>query len=125
METEKLPITVGQTVWVKHIGSRFRGSDVSESVVTKVGSKYFYLDNNSRDRYSIFTGMQDSDYSIRKIVYISYEVILEEKEHSILSDLIKSSIPQYGKLPYTITQMKTVCDILGIKYKKGSEIIHP
>lgn len=75
---------VGQKVWV--YSGMYRKSTITETVVTKVGKKYFEVDK-FRNRYYIETLIEDAgQYTATSRVYLSLQDYEDEKELNYLAD---------------------------------------
>lgn len=89
-------------------------SEIKEYIVEKVGRIYFYVENQPRRRYNIETLQHfDKDYGqLNHQLYRTAQEIQDKIEHERLSDTIKSKFRDYGKLPYTLEQLKQINEIL-------------
>jgi len=84
-------LKVGQKVYLKPIGNRARYSkDIVESSISKIGRKYFKVEDDHYGRFFIDTMKQDNGQYISEYAcYTSREKIESEKEIQILYDKIK------------------------------------
>lgn len=109
-------ISVGQPIWVRYKGfDHRRDKSAYEVIVTKVGRKYFEVsDENGRDKgkYEIETMLQAIDSNYRYKAYISLDEINIEDEFDKLNDEIKEAFRTYGKLPYTLQQLRDIKKII-------------
>ncbi len=113
---------VGQKVYVVECGnlSPRDGSKPKSyySEVTKVGSKYFYINTGWRDlKFFIKDWWQCSDYSRDYILYESKDSYLYEKEKERLYRLIRMEL--FDALSPTkrlnLNQLKTIAEFAGIE----------
>lgn len=99
-------------------GSRHGAQGIMEYKVAKVGRVYFEVDDYNRRRYSIKTlEYVCKNYSQNNHqLYKTKEEILDMLEHERLSTVIRDEFKyKYGKLPYSLEQLKKVIEILEIK----------
>jgi len=93
-----------------------RSATFSKSVITKIGIKYFWTDNNFDAKFSIETGECKTDrFAHRFKVYFSHEQWEDEcrkkKEESELSETysrLKSKFNYYGRSPFTLDQLRRI-----------------
>lgn len=105
-------IKTGQTVY-----RNFGAKDVKSYLVTKVGNKYFYLDNDFHNRYPISLEdlmYRNKDYSQWNFrVYLDKQEILDEKEHKALfTDIKDSGFDYYQPDRYTLEQLRAIKAII-------------
>ncbi len=112
---KKLDIKIGQTVFVEKMNRNLNRLVVEEHKVTKIGTKFFYIDVPSyqKDRFCIFTGKEDRDwgYSISQ-VYISMKDIEDKNLHHQLSQKLYKLFSGYGKLPLSLETLKKINDLV-------------
>jgi len=108
-------LKIGQKLWVRYRGfDRRRDSKAEEVEITKIGRKYFDVeqDGYNRGKYEIETMMQAVDSNYRNKAYLSIEEINEEDEISKLSNEITTAFRTYGNLPYSLEQLRAISKII-------------
>lgn len=100
-------LKVGQKVWTGV-------SDPKEAIVSKVGFRYFELDNFPRRRFFIDTLVQDSEYSSKIKVYLSKEEILAENEHTKMCNMVSRYFYNTNVRILTTEQLKAIAKIVNI-----------
>ena len=113
MDTKNKSIAIGQKVWVKP-GYPTKSEPV-EAIITKVGKKYFELDDNSREKFDINTLQQVNDINYKSKIYLSFQNILDEKEHLKLSGALRTDFGNYGSLKYSLEQLRKIAEIVNLK----------
>ncbi|WP_187260765.1 beta barrel domain-containing protein [Pontibacter beigongshangensis] len=111
-----IDVKVGQTVSVVTYSYFSNGpKEPKETTVEKIGSKYFYLKDFPGHKFSRESGKNISDYGSTLVVYTDIQVYHEEQERNILSDKFRKAVTQsYGRLPYTLEQLRKVAEILNL-----------
>ena len=107
-------VVVGQKVWVNPSSLRRSRREPFEATVSKVGRKYFELTECPREKYDLETLRQVTETNYENKVYLKLQDILDEKEHQKLSDEIKRAFNGYGKLQYSLEQLRKVAEIVGL-----------
>lgn len=108
-------VVVGQKVWVNP-SSLWRGRrEPFEATVSKIGRKYFELMECPREKYDLETLRQVTETNYENKVYLKLQDILDEKEHQKLSDEIKRAFNGYGKLQYSLEQLRKIAEIVGLQ----------
>lgn len=104
---------VGDIVWVQPVEPR-QNIPYYEAKVIKVGNKYFEVEQTygRQVKYELETLRESGDTNYRNIVYLSEQDILDEKEFNSLSKIIRDKIDRYGKLPFTLDQLRRINNIL-------------
>lgn len=108
-------VVVGQKVWVNPSSLWTNKREPFEATVSKVGRKYFELDECPREKYDLETLRQVTETNYQNKVYIKLQDILDEKEHQKLSDEIKRAFNGYGKLQYSLEQLRKIAEIVGLQ----------
>ena len=82
---------VGQKIYLKPIGNQARYSkEIKETIISKIGRKYFEVEDSGYGRFFIDTMNQDcGQYVSGYTCYLSLQEIEHEKEAKILSEKIK------------------------------------
>lgn len=105
-ETKK--ITAGQTIWYYHVRSN---KILIETVVTKVGNKYFEIDGISY-KFSVDNLRQQSEYTANiEIVLNKEEFDTQIKTEYLLTKLRKEIVP-YGKSNIPLDKLIKMVEIL-------------
>jgi hypothetical protein len=99
---------VGQTVWVT---GGFRDKGITADVISKIGNKYFYL-TGSDNKFDLKTLRSVTNGNYPYQVYLSLEIYQLEQETIILTDKIKKAFSGWGKLPYTLEQLRAIDKII-------------
>lgn len=109
-------VQVGQKVWVKFATwSNRTPREPQETTVETVGNKYFTLVDRYREKYDVNTLRQVADTNYLNQVYLSLQTILDEEEHSRLSEEVRKVFSGYGKVKLTLTQLRNIKAILDEK----------
>jgi hypothetical protein len=89
----KSKIEIGQTVYLKPLNNAARrSSEIIESVVTKVGKKYFNVSPEYLRRFSLDTMLQDcGNWTAEYKAYLSKQEILDEREKYELYDYLRKT----------------------------------
>ena len=113
MQNKKLE--VGQTLWIVR-RSAFRGEldEQEEKKVSKVGNKYFELEDDYRgNKYSLETLRQVSDTNYPAQCYFTLQEIKDQQENDKLGEQIRK-IFQYGvSSKLTLEQRRKIMEIIG------------
>ena len=108
-------VVVGQKVWVNPSSLWRSRIEPFEATVSKVGRKYFELTECPREKYDLETLRQVTETNYENKVYLKLQDILDEKEHQKLSDEIKRAFNGYGKLQYSLEQLRKIAEIVGLQ----------
>lgn len=108
-------VIVGQKVWVTPSSLWRNKRDPFEATVSKVGRKYFELTECPREKYDLETLRQVTETNYENKVYLKLQDILDEKEHQKLSNEIKRAFSGYGKLQYSLEQLRKIAEIVGLQ----------
>lgn len=108
-------VVVGQKVWVNPSSLWRSRREPFEATVSKVGRKYFELMECPREKYDLETLRQVTETNYENKVYLKLQDILDEKEHQKLSDEIKRAFNGYGKLQYSLEQLRKIAEIVGLQ----------
>lgn len=114
MTKKELQIKINQKVWVTP-GHYDNKTEPYEAVVTKVGNKYFELNNNAREKFDNKTLKQSNGINYNTQVYISLQQIQDKKEHKQLSNFIRTKFGSYGNIPFSLDKLRQIAEILEIK----------
>ena len=109
-------LKVGDIVFVVPIGPNntrhMKGSildNIKEETIEKVGNKYFYLKGWVREKFSIETMQDVSNYCEDWKVYTDKQQILDEVEYGELYSCIKSKFARWGKNDiFTLDQLRRI-----------------
>ena len=115
--SEKAKIQVGQKLWLvpAHYYSK-DSREPQEEIVSKVGRKYFELQEQPKRKYSIETLQEEIDSSYKGQCYLSLQEILEKREREALINKVKQIFGSYGNpKEITLEQMRKIAEVLQIK----------
>ncbi len=96
---------IGQKVYVEPLaGSNAarHSKEIKECIITKVGNKYFQVNNMSGRRFFVETMQHDGlAYASEYKVYMSFEEIQDKNDYKLLSEKIKTH-------KFTLDQLKEI-----------------
>ena len=109
-------VFVGMKLY-REIFSRHSPTEIKEYTVSKIGKKYFYLEEN--DRYAI--GKETMKY-VDKVygqsnfqLYLTKQEILHNGEIRVLFDKIRKAFDcSYNRSNYTLEQLREASKVLGL-----------
>lgn len=116
-------LKVGQKVYVKPVGNSARYikdnilDNIKESEVEKIGKKYFYLKEFSREKFGFEYADSNicssiSDYSANFEVYLSKQDIMDDIERNKIIYELKQFFYYYGQSKYlTLEQLRKIKEI--------------
>ena len=108
-------IEIGTTLYVIPVGvnntRRVRGRLLDEVVVTKVGRKYFYV-NDRNTKFDLETLRHESDHHYDEQAYYTKQEIIDLAEKDQLEIKIKSVFTQYGDIGLTLEQLRAIKKII-------------
>ena len=114
---KKKTVEVGQTVYSLPIGNAARRGTqgLTPHIVTKVGRKYFYYEQYSRD---VKISLEDfceyaGEYTSNVKVYLSEQEWSEEKVATKLLEEVRRKIGMRCTEDLSIEQLNKILDILG------------
>lgn len=111
------PVFIGQVLY-REIHNRNSKAEIKEYTVSKIGKKYFYLNEN--DRYPInkeSLKYEDKIYSQSSFqLYKEKQEILDRQERGALIDKIRKSFDWLSKQNFTLEQLREVASILNINH---------
>lgn len=109
-------LCVGQKLWL--VGSHHYRSDNREPIevtISKVGKKYFELEDYHRCKFEIETLKQVTETNYVDRCYLTLQEILDEREADKLAAQIKNIFGGYGKPKLTLEQLRKIMDVMGGK----------
>lgn len=109
-------IVVGQILF-KEIKNKYAPDEITQVLVSKVGNKYFYVDEDKNipiDKYTL--KHQDKNWTQANFqLYKSKQEVLDENERKRLVNLVRQNFEwTQGDKNYTLEQMKQVVKILNL-----------
>lgn len=107
-----LCVVVGQKVWVMPSEYTRGERTPREATVSKIGRKYFELEEFARCKYRISDGVEENNTNYKGKVYTDLQQILDEKEHANISRELRKIFSGYGKLPFDLATLKKVRDLV-------------
>ena len=113
---KKKTVEVGQTVYSLPIGNAARRGtqELTPHIVTKVGRKYFYYEQYSRD---VKISLEDfceyaGEYTSSAKVYLSEQEWADDKVAYKLLEEVQRRLGMRSSKDLTITQLNTILSIL-------------
>lgn len=100
-------IVVGQKVIVL----AGRPEKQREATVSKVGKKYFYVDNDKL-KFDMETLFESSEYGQRCRCFLSLQDILDENEQIELSKELRNLVGQYGTSNISLEKLRKIMEII-------------
>ena len=110
---------VGQKLWLVR-SSLHRNDDIipKEVTISKVGKKYFKLEDYPRTKFEIETLRQVTEGSYVDKCYLTLQEILDAREFNKLVCDIKKIFDGYGKPKLTLEQLRKIMDVIGVKQEQ-------
>ena len=97
---------VGDTVWQYHQPDK-------PLTVSKVGVKYFQIEGDKRSRYRIKEMTRVSEYlKFSDMLWTDRQALLDQREFIDLQDKVRKGMVSFGKLPYTLDQLRRIKQII-------------
>jgi len=94
---------------------RVMAEGLEEVKVSKVGRKYFYLEDDYRNTRFVIDGLRlDSNFGCRAL-YRDKQVYLDEQRLTYLRSAILDAIPPYGPVVASLEDLEKIATILGIE----------
>ncbi len=111
---------VGDTVHViecGHLARRHETPKHYDSIITKVGRKYFYLNVGYSDdvAFHIDNGQQKTEYCEYYRVCESEQAFIDETEINNIYDKLRNNFSHYGRCKFSLAQLKAVAEILDLE----------
>lgn len=105
---------VGQQIFLKTQNNRARytGSQITETTVTKVGRKYFWVEELPRTKFYKESMEEVTDYCVDYKAYIDKVAIEDELEKTALEQKIRTSIGNFGRTEITLEQLRKIDAVL-------------
>jgi len=107
-------IQIGQTLYSRYM-YRNNTTEIRERVVTKVGNKYFYCDNDNRCKYSIETLTYDSGYNSGIKLYTSKQEIFDNDEMATLRNKLRAHFDWTNNKKNTLGELREAAKILKVE----------
>lgn len=107
-----MKVTAGQKVFIVETDLRGKSREPKEANVFSVGRKYFTIDDHFKTQFLIENGVEKSENNYKATAYLSLEEILDEREHEKLSGSIRKQLNGWGKLKYSLDQLRRIDKIL-------------
>jgi hypothetical protein len=107
-------LQVGQTVYVEPIGNMRRSSaGIREATITKIGNKYFELDQKHYGRFHIESLVQDGGQFIANYqCFRSMEAIERRDKEKELRDYLKGYFSPYKNCNLPLEKMQQIKSII-------------
>ena len=106
-------LCVGQKLWLVR-SHHYRGDNREpiEVTISKVGKKYFELEDYSRCKFEIETLKLVTETNYVDRCHLSLQEILDEREADKLAGQIKNIFGGYGKPKLTLEQLRKIMDVV-------------
>lgn len=106
-------LIVGQTVWYNGERGRSRSDkELKETVITKVGRKYFELEATYRSKFDVNTLDEVSEFSSSIKIYLSKEAYDDEVKSNKLIRDIRDKLGSYGSTNIPLFKLEMIMNIL-------------
>lgn len=106
-------LIVGQTVWYNGERGRSRSDkELKETVITKVGRKYFELEATYRSKFDVNTLDEVSEFSSSIKIYLSKEAYDDEVKSNKLIHDIRGKLGSYGSTNIPLFKLEMIMNIL-------------
>ena len=106
-------LIVGQTVWYNDERGRSRSDkELKETVITKVGRKYFELEATYRSKFDVNTLDKVSEFSSSIKIYLSKEAYDDEVKSNKLIRDIRDKLGSYGSTNIPLFKLEMIMNIL-------------
>lgn len=111
-----IKLCVGQKLWLLR-SHHYRNDDRTpkEVVISKVGKKYFELEDYPRAKFEIETLKQVTETNYIDRCHLTLQEILDEREVDKLVGEIKNIFGGYDKPKLTLEQLRKIVDVVGGK----------
>lgn len=105
---------IGQKIFLKtqNNKARYTGSQIIDTEVTKVGRKYFWVEELPRTKFSKESMEEVTDYCASYKAYVSRVAIEEELEKTALEQKIRTAIGNFGRTRITLYQLRRIDAVL-------------
>lgn len=111
-----MKVELGQTVYIVKPSYRLGyPSETVEGVVTKIGRKYFEINdrkNPYNSPFEIASGVEKTESNYARRAYESKQQIEDERRFEYLSRAICRYFGKYGKLPLSLEQLEQINTII-------------
>ena len=106
-------LTVGQTIFYQGgLGRSRSDKELKETVITKVGRKYFELESLYRCKFDINTLDEVSEFSSSIKLYLSKEAYDDEVKSNKLIRDIRDKLGSYGSTNIPLFKLEMIMNIL-------------
>jgi len=105
---------IGKKIFIETTGNAARnvGSRIIETKITKVGRKYFEVEELNGVRFFIDTMEQDTNYSRSYIAYNTRQEIEDKNELNELKDKLRKCFDIWGNTNLTLDQYRRISNIV-------------
>lgn len=106
-------LKVNQKIFLKPVmNAARRGEKVREVTITKVGRKYFYVDNCDKMRFFVNNLQQDGrGYSPNWIGYLTLQEIENDVEFDRLCALLRKKFTAFGKIDISLENIRKIAEL--------------
>lgn len=107
-----MKLEIGQKVWVEE--RDYRGSIIKpkEATVSKIGRKYFELQEYKNTKFDLKRGFDVSYYNTRFFVYESLQEILDKNEINRLKYFISENFRYSNSINMSLEKLKQIEQII-------------
>jgi hypothetical protein len=113
-----MELTVGQKVWVDPSKSFRNSKEPYEATVSKVGRKYFELEDSFREKYDLQNGNEVSETSTyAKKVYLTLQEITDKRDREKILSELRHQFAYIHSPKHSLEQLRKVAEILNIELK--------
>lgn len=109
-----MKLEVGQKLWI--IVPEYRNqappNDPKETVITKIGRKYFEVDAARDVRFDIETLRDTRDANYKYLLYLTLQEILDEREQAQLQDKIGKAFSWMSIKRHSLDQLRRINQII-------------
>ena len=103
-----MQIQVGQTVYLEPTAyAAHRNKDIVETVVTKVGRKYFEV-KNRRERFNLEKMCEITCYTPSWHIYLSKKEIEDKNEKETLISRLRKLFQNYNNINLSLEQLREI-----------------
>ena len=111
---------VGQKLWMVISRPHHKNVEPVEVVISKVGKKYFELEDYHRDKFDIETLRSVNETNYKNQCYFTLQEILDNREFNRISEQLKNIFVGYNEPKLTLEQLRKIKDVIeGEKTKDG------
>jgi len=107
-----LCVVVGQKVYLEPSNYSRGEKEPREVTVSKVGRKYFSIEELPYDRYRLSDGVEQNETNYKGKISLTMQEILDRKEHAKLQQELRKIFAAYGTLPHKLDTLRKVAKLI-------------